>query len=179
MSKTKVELANALKKLSHEKQFDKISVSDITLKCDLNRQTFYYHFQDKYECLEWIYRHDCLLPLTKEMTADNWENCIEKTLLMISKDKEFYINSISDNPRIFMNSFFYVLTDVFHNLIKDYDRENKMPLSASFISEFLTTGIVGMTMNWILKGMKDDPHVLVEQFKVMAKQMREMKTLRS
>ena len=179
MSKTKVELANALKKLSHEKQFDKISVSDITLKCNLNRQTFYYHFQDKYECLEWIYHHDCLLSLTNEMTANNWEICIEKTLLIMSKDKEFYINSISDNPRIFMNAFFNTLTHTFYTLVRNYDETNKLPLSASFVSEFLTTGIVGMTMKWVLTGMKDDPHLLVEQFKVMAKQMREMKTLRS
>ena len=48
MAKTKVELGNALKKLAYEKSFDKISVSDITSKCNLNRQTFYYHLNEYY-----------------------------------------------------------------------------------------------------------------------------------
>ena len=48
---TKRAIAEALKKICREKPFDKISIADITSDCGLNRQTFYYHFQDKYELL--------------------------------------------------------------------------------------------------------------------------------
>ena len=175
MAKTKVELGNALKKLAYEKSFDKISVSDITSKCNLNRQTFYYHFQDKYECLEWVYRNECLLPLTKDMNSENWEKCIEKMLIIMSENKEFYMNSIKDNPKIFMDIFISTTTSLFHNMIAMYDESKRGPLSASFISEFLTMGIIGMIMNWISKGMKVSPLVLSEQFKIMAMNMRKLK----
>ena len=46
---TKKAIAGALKTVCKEKAFDKISIADITAACGLNRQTFYYHFQDKYE----------------------------------------------------------------------------------------------------------------------------------
>ena len=46
---TKRAIAEALKQVCKEKPFDKISISDITAVCGLNRQTFYYHYQDKYE----------------------------------------------------------------------------------------------------------------------------------
>ena len=52
---TKHAIAAALKELCREKSFDKISIADITSTCGLNRQTFYYHFEDKYELLNWIY----------------------------------------------------------------------------------------------------------------------------
>ncbi len=49
---TKKAIAEGLKELCHHKDFNKISVRDITEQCGLNRQTFYYHFQDKYELLD-------------------------------------------------------------------------------------------------------------------------------
>ena len=49
---TKRAIAAGIKELTKKKSFDKITVSDISEICGLNRQTFYYHFQDKYELVE-------------------------------------------------------------------------------------------------------------------------------
>ena len=50
--RTHLLLAKALEKLLHEKDFDKISVQDITEEATLNRATFYAHYPDKYSLLE-------------------------------------------------------------------------------------------------------------------------------
>ena len=50
---TKKVIADGFRYVMEKKSFDKITISDITDKCGLNRQTFYYHFQDKYELLNW------------------------------------------------------------------------------------------------------------------------------
>ena len=52
---TKRALAKTLKELCQYRNFEKISINDLTNKCGLNRQTFYYHFQDKYDLLQWLY----------------------------------------------------------------------------------------------------------------------------
>ncbi len=52
---TKRALAAALKSLLNEQPLEKISVSDICDICDMNRKSFYYHFHDKYELLNWIF----------------------------------------------------------------------------------------------------------------------------
>ena len=52
---TKKALAEAMKKLMSEKQFSKITVGDICELCDMNRKSFYYHFKDKYDLLNWIF----------------------------------------------------------------------------------------------------------------------------
>lgn len=52
---TKQLLAEALKEEMNEKPFSKISISDICGKCDMNRQSFYYHFKDKYDLVNWIF----------------------------------------------------------------------------------------------------------------------------
>ena len=70
---TKDAIANAFKELMKIKSFDKISISDITNSCKLNRQTFYYHFQDKYELMNWIYYNEIFLPLVDNLSEDTYE----------------------------------------------------------------------------------------------------------
>ena len=47
-------MVKALKKLSVQKGFDKVTVCDITAACGLGRQSFYYHFEDKYHLLRFV-----------------------------------------------------------------------------------------------------------------------------
>ena len=46
---TKKALASSLKKILSKKEFNKITINDITEDCGVNRQTFYYHFKDIYD----------------------------------------------------------------------------------------------------------------------------------
>ena len=55
---TKNALANSMKSLMKEKPFDKISVIDICSGCGMNRKSFYYHFKDKYDLVNWIFYMD-------------------------------------------------------------------------------------------------------------------------
>ena len=70
---TKKALAGSLKKLSLEKPLDKITVTDIAEDCQVNRQTFYYHFQDIYDLVEWIYTSEVAVALGDKRTYDTWE----------------------------------------------------------------------------------------------------------
>ena len=57
-SNTKEALAAAMKKLLATKPVDKITVKDLVEECGVNRQTFYYHFDDVYDLLEWVFEQD-------------------------------------------------------------------------------------------------------------------------
>ena len=57
---TKEALATALKKLLEKQPLSKISVKCITDYCNISRNTFYYHFQDKYELINWVFYTDML-----------------------------------------------------------------------------------------------------------------------
>ena len=52
---TKQAFADALRKLLEQKPFAKISVSHICEECGMNRKSFYYHFKDKYDLVNWIF----------------------------------------------------------------------------------------------------------------------------
>lgn len=55
---TKRALAAAFKSLMEEMPFSKITVAMICEKCDMNRKSFYYHFEDKYDLVNWIFDMD-------------------------------------------------------------------------------------------------------------------------
>ncbi len=50
---TKRALAASLIKLLSQKPLDKVTVKDIIEDCGVNRQTFYYHFKDIYDLVDW------------------------------------------------------------------------------------------------------------------------------
>ena len=54
---TKQALANSLKSLLQKKTLNKITIKDIVDDCGVNRQTFYYHFQDVYDLVDWNVYH--------------------------------------------------------------------------------------------------------------------------
>lgn len=68
---TKRALAAALKELLQTTTIEKISIAEICQRCSLNRKSFYYHFQDKYQLVNWIFAQeigDTLLE-TKQTTV--------------------------------------------------------------------------------------------------------------
>ena len=52
---TKKALAQALKELMREMSIEKINVAFICQRCGMKRQSFYYHFRDKYHLINWIF----------------------------------------------------------------------------------------------------------------------------
>lgn len=70
---TKRALAGSLKLLMSENNFNKISIADICEQCEMNRKSFYYHFRDKYELINWIFDFEfCAVSKDKEY-ASVWD----------------------------------------------------------------------------------------------------------
>lgn len=70
---TKRALAAALKELINEMPFSKITISDICAKCDMNRKSFYYHFKDKYDLVNWIFDMEFSAIVNRRPHANEWE----------------------------------------------------------------------------------------------------------
>ena len=55
------------------KELSKITITNITKDCGVNRQTFYYHFKDVYDLLEWIYMNEVIQSMEGNDTYDTWQ----------------------------------------------------------------------------------------------------------
>ena len=91
---TKSILATALMELTSRKNFAKITIADITHVSGFNRQTFYYHFRDKYELLSWIYEQEASQVFDEDISLENWHRYMAVLLQHIRNNKWFYSNTI-------------------------------------------------------------------------------------
>ena len=162
---TKLAIAYSFKELLLEKPLDKITVNDITEKCEMNRQTFYYHFHDILELAEWICEEDAERAIKENRTYDTWQEGFFAVFQMIKRDKAFIINIYHHVPREYLYRYLYRVT---YQLLYDVLEEKAEGMvvreeDEEFIANFYKYGFVGLVVEWIEKGMKDDPVLIIER----------------
>ena len=94
---TKRALSAALKELMNEQPFVKISVGDICERCEMNRKSFYYHFHDKYELVNWMFRHE----LQDALEANPQQDALLLLCTCLYNDVGFYraaLQQTDQNP---------------------------------------------------------------------------------
>lgn len=154
---TKKALAQSLKELGSAKILDKITVADITEHCGVNRQTFYYHFDDKYELLNWIYTEELFKPLTKDMNFFNWGDKLIELFKYMKNMKSFFMNTIKSSNNFFADYMNRVLVELLHKAIKDLDLYNHLEEREKDIyARFFAYGLTGVIVDWTMMGMKID-----------------------
>ena len=89
-------LAESLKALAARRPIEKITIREITEKAGVIRPTFYNHFQDKYELLEWIVRRDLMDPVTEMLEGGQIKEAVIRVLGKIQEEREFYLNAWRD-----------------------------------------------------------------------------------
>lgn len=91
---TRKALASALVELMQFKPFQKISVAEICGSCNMNRKSFYYHFMDKYDLMNWIFDMQLLNRTKDGQYKNDWEMMLE-IARCIYDNRKFYANALS------------------------------------------------------------------------------------
>ena len=99
---TKDALAAALKQTMAVKPIGKITVKDLVEICGVNRQTFYYHFDDVYDLLEWVFEEDANRVLPHQVVYDHWREDVLSFMKYLQENGSFTLNVYNSNSRIYM-----------------------------------------------------------------------------
>ncbi len=162
---TKKALATSLKKLLSKKELSKITISNITNDCGVNRQTFYYHFKDVYDLLEWIYLNEVIQSMDGKDTYDTWQQGFLSIFEYILDNKEFVKNTYNSISREFFLKFIYNQTKgLLMNIIEEKSKKlNVKEEDKEFIANFYKYGFVGIVQDWIESGMKENPNNIIDK----------------
>ena len=152
---TKAAFASALKKMMAVKPMEKITVKDLVEICGVNRQTFYYHFDDIYDLLEWVFEEDAKRALPKEVVYDHWREDVMVFFEYLYENESFVINIFNSNSRLYMLRF---LKERLQNSIRDFadivaKEMNIDRHDFDFVIEFYVNGVVGLISQWLDMGM--------------------------
>ncbi len=166
---TKRALEASLKKLLLEKPLNKITINDITEDCGVNRMTFYYHFKDIYDLVDWIMVEDATKALEGKQSFDTWSEAFLDILNEIRENKVLVLNVYRSVSREQVEQYLYKMLDpMLHDFM---DREAQamsvQDADKQFVIDFYKYAFVGMVLEWIRKDMKTDPEVMTERLNTM------------
>ena len=107
---TKRALEASLKNLLLKKPLDKITISDIAEDCGINRMTFYYHFRDIYDLIEWSCVEDASRALDGKKTYDTWQQGFLQIFQAVEENRPFILNVYHSVSREQIELYLYRLT---------------------------------------------------------------------
>lgn len=137
---TKRALATALKDLMRTTPFEKINVGQICEKCGMNRKSFYYHFRDKYDLLNWIFDVEFLSLAAENMQADTYGSRIE-SLRNICRyfydNRDFYRRALKTQGQNSFSEHFqsYIRPIIQHRLLQAFGEENADEFTADCFAD--------------------------------------------
>lgn len=163
-------LADSLKKLLSKRSIDKITVKDITDECGVNRQTFYYHFEDIYNLMEWILSEDTKSYLATHAGAlDDWKSSVAIVFNFLHGNRKMIINAYDSINRLQYELLVKnMVKPLIDRKISEYPQSLKISgEKADFLSNFYTWGCVGLTLKWVEEGMPDEYQVHLDNYFIM------------
>ena len=166
---TKRALEASLKKLLLQKPLNKITINDITEDCGVNRMTFYYHFKDIYDLVDWIMVEDAAKALEGRRSFENWTDAFLDILHQVQDNKVLVMNVYRSVSREQVEQYLYKLLDP---MLRDFvDRSAQgftvQDADKQFVVDFYKYALVGMALEWIRRDMKEDPARMTERLNVL------------
>lgn len=167
---TKRALEESLKRLLLTKPLNKITIADITNDCGISRMTFYYHFQDIYDLVEWACEEDAARAIAGNKTADTWQTGLLDTFLALRKNKPFIASIYHDMSREQVERFLVpVVSDLVKSVVDEHAaRRHVREQDRDFIARFFAHALIGTVLDWIARDMRDDPQQLVQRVATIA-----------
>ena len=155
---TKHALAESLKKLLLKKPLNKITINDLTTDCGISRMAFYYHFKDIYDLVEWACLEESRKALQGKKTYDTWQEGLLQIFEAVYENKPFIINAYNAISREQIENFLFQLThDLIMSVVEEQARSTSLTQEQkSFIADFYKYSFVGIMLDWIKQGMKED-----------------------
>ena len=156
---TRTAIKASFMKLLNERPLDKISIKDIVEDCGVNRNTFYYHFQDIYALVQEIFEEETRRVLSENPIQDQWQEAfIEATRFAMENRRAVYhiYNSISREQ---LERYLFQVSE---GLMGRFIQAQAEGLDVSeedlhYTTVFYKHAVSGTILEWLQNNMEEDP----------------------
>lgn len=168
---TKRALEQSLKNLLLKKPLTKITINDITEDCGINRMTFYYHFKDIYDLVEWACLEDARHALENKRDYDSWTQGLLQIFEAVLENKPFVMNVYRCVHQEQVEKYLKPQVDslVLEIINGESNSGTLREEDKEFIARVYSHIFVGMMLDWIKEDMRTDPKQIVDRLSVLLK----------
>ena len=157
--KTRQAIRIALISLLSEKELSDITISELSARAQVNRKTFYYHFEDIFSLLKWTLDQEAMCMFGKYDLVSQRREAVDFALDYISSNHDILHNIVHSIGRSELSRYFY--NDIYepiHKLVCEAVKKHSVTAEDSyqvFLSRFLTEAIAGILLDCIERDMGD------------------------
>lgn len=153
-SRTKLLLAQSLQQLMLTMPLEKISVNDIVEKAGVGRNTFYYHFADKYDLVTWYFQTGVTPFLLEHTKYGSWQDLLLGLEEYFRQNKVFYRNALAYSGQNSLAEYIYDFMQKYYRQRLSECRPEMPEDQLVFLSRFLSGAAMGVLMPWVREGME-------------------------
>lgn len=166
---TKRQLAESLKKSMTQKPLEKITIRELVEDCGLNRQTFYYHFEDIYDLLKWMFQQEAVSLLEKHEGIMVWQDGLLQLFHYLEDNRAICLCALHSLGHTHLKRFFYTdINSIVTRAVELISEEHALPnKNAAFLSHVLTLSLAGLMESWLLGEMDCTPEVLLAEVDIL------------
>ena len=177
---TKKAIISTFVELLNEQPFDKITVKEIVERCEINRNTFYYHYKDIYELLTDVLQSDLKRAVDNSENYDTWQKGLTDALSFAIRNKKAVYHIYNSVNRDILKDYFRdIIRDITAKLIKKEAGTDNIPEDdLAFLSRMLDEAVMGIFETWMEEGMTEDIEVKVARAEYLFKGVTRMVTER-
>ncbi|MDD4356122.1 MAG: TetR-like C-terminal domain-containing protein [Smithellaceae bacterium] len=163
---TKRALAASLKKLLGKSTLDHITIKDIVEDCEVNRQTFYYHFHDIYDLMEWIFWDDVSYLAPNDGETVDWRDGLKKAFKYVLENKSLVMNTYRSFTREQLDRYIGIAVRPFvKNVVAELSTGlNIAEIDREFVIDLFTYALSGVLLAWVEKDMPEDYENQLDKF---------------
>lgn len=165
---TKHALAAALKELMAQKPIDKITIHDITERCGIRRQNFYYHFEDVYDLMRWMFQEEAVSLLRQHEGTLLWQEGLLQLFRYIEENKAVCLCALRSVGREHLKRFFETdIHAIIHRTVEQFGHEvgtisaGVTEADIELTTHFYVVALTGMLESWLLGKIDRTPEELI------------------
>lgn len=165
---TKHALAAALKELMAQRPIDKITIHDITERCSIRRQNFYYHFEDVYDLMRWMFQEEAVSLLRQHEGTLLWQEGLLQLFRYIEENKAVCLCALRSVGREHLKRFFETdIHAIIHRTVEQFGHEvgaisaGVTEADIELTTHFYVVALTGMLESWLLDEIDRTPEELI------------------
>lgn len=155
---TKKAIRDSFIKLLNQRPVNQITIKDIVEDCGINRNSFYYHYQDLPSMIEEIILDEVNVIISQHPTIDSIEECLDVAISFALENRRAALHLYNSANRDVYEQYLwrvcgYAVNTYFETLFTKYPPQNS---DREIIIRYYKWECFGAILDWMSGGMKDD-----------------------
>ena len=159
---TKQDILDTLLLMLKDRTLDDITVKDLTERCGISRQAFYYHFQDLYAVVDWALQEELEL-LGRE---EDLESARAKVVEQMLRNRPVVLNLYRSFERSYVEHYLcrWLLPPIRAKVEETAKNHRVTPQQEQFVTQLCAQGLASVVLRWVDRGMPQNSVDWLEDF---------------